>query len=92
MFCSTNFPVCELQMAPGDSLFLYTDGLTEVFNSAGDEYGMKRAESLAQRHAGAHPEAMLTACLGEIKNFASGVKRTDDLTLLVLQRMNSHSA
>ena len=93
MFSTTNFPVCELQMAPGDSLFLYTDGLTEVFNSAGDEYGMRRAESLAARHSDAHPEAMLTACLGEIRNFAAGVKRTDDLTLLVVRRMNgSYSA
>lgn len=86
MFCTTNFPVCEMQMAPGDSLFLYTDGLTEVFNSAGDEYGMRRAEALAARHGGGHPEAMLKACLGEIGTFGAGVKRTDDLTMLVLQR------
>jgi sigma-B regulation protein RsbU (phosphoserine phosphatase) len=88
MFCTTNFPVCDLQMAPGDSLFLYTDGLTELFNSAGDEYGMRRAESLAARHAANGPEAMLKACLDEIASFAAGVKRTDDLTMLVLRRTN----
>ena len=86
MFCATNFPVCELQMAAGDSLFLYTDGLTEIFNSAGDEYGMRRAESLAARHGHAQPEAMLAACLGEIGTFSAGAKRNDDLTLLVLRR------
>lgn len=90
MFTSTNFPVCELQMAQGDSLFLYTDGLTEIFNSAGDEYGMRRAEALATRHGAAQPDDMLAACLGEIGTFATGVKRTDDLTMLVLQRTNGH--
>lgn len=86
MFGTTNFPVCELRVAPGDSLFLYTDGLTEIFNSAGDEYGMGRAEALAARHGAVAPDAMLSACLGEIGIFSQGVKRQDDLTLLVLRR------
>ena len=86
MFCTTNFPVCELKVASGDSLFLYTDGLTEAFNSAGDEYGMGRAKSLAARHGAHAPEAMLEACLGEIGVFSQGVKRTDDLTMMVLRR------
>ncbi|MGB9469526.1 MAG: SpoIIE family protein phosphatase, partial [Candidatus Acidiferrum sp.] len=39
MFCTTSFPVCELTLEPGDKLLLYTDGLTEMFNAAGDEFG-----------------------------------------------------
>ncbi len=73
-------------MAPGDSLFLYTDGLTEIFDSTGDEYGMHRAKSLAARHSAISPDDMLSACLAEIGVFSQGVKRTDDLTLLVLRR------
>ena len=88
MFCNTTFPTCELNLAPGDSLFLYTDGLTEIFNEAGDEYGMRRVKSLASRHAGVLPDQMLSACLDEIRSFSSGAKRTDDLTLLVLRRIH----
>jgi sigma-B regulation protein RsbU (phosphoserine phosphatase) len=86
MFCSTDFPVCQLTLAPGDKLLLYTDGLTEMFNSAGDEYGIGRVQSLAKRHADAAPEAMLAACLEELRNFAESGKQKDDLTLLVLHR------
>ena len=50
MFCTTNFPVCELTLQPGDKLLLYTDGLTEMFNAAGDEFGIARVHALAQRH------------------------------------------
>jgi phosphoserine phosphatase RsbU/P len=86
MFCTTNFPVRQLILAPGDKLLLYTDGLTEVFNSAGDEFGLSRVHSLAKRHRATRPEEMLTACLDEIRNFSSAAKQTDDLTMLVLHR------
>jgi len=85
MFSSTEYDVCQLQLAPGDKLFLYTDGLTEVFNSAGVEFGLERVRSLARRHTADHPQAMITACLDEIGSF-SPAKRTDDLTMLVLHR------
>lgn len=88
MFCSTEFPVCTMHLKPGDSLFLYTDGLTEVFNSKGDEYGLRRVETLLARHAIKPPEQILSACLAEIRDFSAGMKRTDDLTLLVLRHTN----
>jgi len=85
MFCTTEFPAITMQLKPGDSLFLYTDGLTEIFNAKGDEYGLRRVESLMARHADTPPEQMLSACLREIREFSAGVKRTDDLTLLVMR-------
>ncbi|HUL32903.1 MAG TPA: SpoIIE family protein phosphatase [Candidatus Eisenbacteria bacterium] len=88
MFSSTDFPVCRLQLKPGDSLFLYTDGLTEIFNSKGDEYGLARVESLVSKHAAKSPENILSACLSEIRDFSPGTRRTDDLTLLALQHTN----
>ncbi len=86
MFCGTYFPACELALAPGDKLLLYTDGLTEVFNAAGDEYGVARVQSLARKNAAMEPNALLNACLDEIRNFSVTAKQTDDLTLMVLHR------
>ena len=86
MFCTTNFPVCELTLEPGDKLLLYTDGLTEMFNAAGDEFGIARVHALAQRHGCTEPQAVLAACLEEIRNFSATAKQTDDLTLMVLHR------
>lgn len=88
MFCTTEYPVCRLKLAPGDSLFLYTDGLTELFNSKGDEYGLARVESLVSRHAAKSPENILSACLSEIRDFSGGTRRADDLTLLALRHTN----
>jgi phosphoserine phosphatase RsbU/P len=86
MFCSTSFPVCELTLEPGDKLLLYTDGLTEMFNAAGEEFGIERVHSLARKHGAAEPQAILTACLDEIRSFSASAIQPDDLTLLVLHR------
>ena len=84
MFAKADFNVCQVRLAPGDKLLLYTDGLTEIFNAAGDEFGIPRVQSLARRHAGMEPKAMLEACMSEMRSFALSAKQTDDLTLMVL--------
>ena len=88
MFCTTEFPVCQLQLEPGDSLFLYTDGLTEIFDHHGHEYGLARVESLIAKHAAKTADQMLAECLREIRDFTDGAKRSDDLTLLVMRHTN----
>jgi phosphoserine phosphatase RsbU/P len=86
MFCSMHFPVCELTLEPGDKLLLYTDGLTEMFNAAGDEFGISRVHSLAKKHGATEPQAILSACMEELRSFSATTKQKDDLTLMVLHR------
>jgi len=86
MFCSTHFPVCHLTLAPGDKLLLYTDGLTEIFNAAGEEFGIERVHALAKRHGCTEPQTIVSACLEEVRRFSQTRKQTDDLTLMVLHR------
>jgi len=86
MFCNTRFPVHRLGLAEGDGLFLYTDGLTEARNGAGDEYGLGRVQSLAARHRGADARGLISACLNDLGGFRESLKQTDDLTLLAVRR------
>jgi sigma-B regulation protein RsbU (phosphoserine phosphatase) len=86
MFANTEFHVCQLQLARGDKLLMYTDGLTEMFDSKGDEFGLCGVQALARRHAAAAPDVVLDACLEEVRNFGAHSKQADDLTLLVLHR------
>ena len=88
MFCNTEFHVCELRLAPGDKLLMYTDGLTEMFDAKGDEFGVRGVQALAKRHAAAAPQVVLDACLEEIRQFTANAKQVDDLTVLVLHRVN----
>jgi sigma-B regulation protein RsbU (phosphoserine phosphatase) len=86
MFCNARFPVHRLTLTHGDTLFLYTDGLTEARNRAGAEYGLHRIRTLAARHAGIEPAGLLSECLKDLLNFGEGLKQTDDLTLLAVRR------
>ena len=101
MFATASFPVFNFSIAPSDSLFIYTDGLTESRNPAGEEYGLHRVKALADTHTkntrahahtGAHaksaPATLISNCLSDLQLFTAGSKPTDDLTLLALQRAN----
>lgn len=86
MFCNTRFPVHQLTLAHGDTLFLYTDGLTEARNRAGAEYGLHRIRKLATRHSTKGPAGLISECLEDLLSFQEGVKQTDDLTLLAVRQ------
>jgi len=88
MFSNTEFQICQLSLAPGDKLLMYTDGLTEMFNSKGDEFGVCGVQALAKRHATATPDRVMDACLEQVRNFTGNTRQVDDLTLLILQRAN----
>src|ERR1700693_6220610 len=86
MFCNARFPVHRLTLAHGDAVFLYTDGLTEARNRAGQEYGLHRIRMLAARHSGIEAAGLISECIGDLLSFAEGLKQCDDLTLLAVRR------
>jgi len=86
MFCGTRFPVHLVTLTHGDTLFLYTDGLTETRNGAGAEYGLQRIRALAAQHTCVAPADLISKCLDDLLIFGEGLKQTDDLTLLAVRR------
>jgi serine phosphatase RsbU (regulator of sigma subunit) len=74
--------VGECQLAPGDTLALYTDGITEAFNSAGEEFGEQRLLDALQRHRTSQPHASLTSIVDEVLRF-SPHEQHDDITLIL---------
>jgi phosphoserine phosphatase RsbU/P len=86
MFCNTSFRLHQMSLNVGESLFLYTDGLTEARNQIGEEYGLARVQGLADRHGTTDPKSLIARCLEDLSGFRKGVKQTDDLTLLAVRR------
>jgi len=74
------------RLKPGDLVVLYTDGLTEAENAAGDELGVERLEELVRAM---DPEDVDTLCeqiLDGVRRFAGDVPLADDATLVVLKK------
>ncbi|MGD0302142.1 MAG: SpoIIE family protein phosphatase [Bryobacteraceae bacterium] len=66
----------------GDTLLLYTDGVTEAFNDAGDEFGEKRLMEALRRHRQRSSRDLLAAVVDEVRQF-SPHEQQDDITLIV---------
>lgn len=86
MFCTGHFPVEKVRLEAGDSLVLYTDGVSEMRNATQTEYGIGRLSHLIQQRHTLAPQSLVTACLDDLRMFSSGTSRGDDLTLMVLRR------
>ena len=76
----------SLQMQPGDSLVMYTDGVTEAINPAEEEFGTKRLDTILGAHAGEGCQQIVESVKGGLNDFVDGAEQSDDITLLVVKR------
>ncbi|HVS03594.1 MAG TPA: SpoIIE family protein phosphatase [Thermoanaerobaculia bacterium] len=82
----------EVELAPGDVLVTYSDGVTEAENPEGEQYGIDRLEALLRQHAGAGLETVIAALESDLSAFTRGTSYADDRTLLLLRRSEPHDA
>jgi phosphoserine phosphatase RsbU/P len=71
-----------IQLHPGDLLLIYTDGISETVNAAGDELGAQALARLAAPHADKPPAELVGALLDEIDVFSAFAPAADDRTLV----------
>jgi serine phosphatase RsbU (regulator of sigma subunit) len=76
--CSTG----ECTLFPGDTLVLYTDGITESFNDAGEDFGEQRLIEALRPHRELPSEALISSIVAEVQQF-SAREQHDDITLIV---------
>ena len=74
------------ELRQGDTLLVFSDGVTETFNLEGDEFGEGRLVEIAARGRGLDATALQSEILRELDRFSSGAKASDDRTLIVLKR------
>ncbi|RPH34894.1 hypothetical protein EHM92_07230, partial [bacterium] len=87
LFYSANYETRQLHMQAGDTLLLYTDGLTEMHDSAEAEYGDGRLSSLVAHRGRVLPlNDLIDACLNDAASFRGNAPRTDDLTVMMIRR------
>ena len=72
----------ERQLHPGDTLALYTDGITESYNSADEEFGEQRLIEALQRHREASSQSLLDSIVAEVQRF-NPHEQHDDITLII---------
>jgi sigma-B regulation protein RsbU (phosphoserine phosphatase) len=78
----------EVSAQPGDRLFLYSDGLTEAANAAGELFGAKRLLELLNRFAEASLSKIRSEVLDAVLQHNNGTLDHDDVTFMVLELTN----
>ena len=76
-----------VQLEHGDTLLLYTDGVTEAINVNCEEYGTGRLKAVLARHAQSNCQEIIDAVKADVKAFAGEEEQSDDITLLAIKRL-----
>jgi sigma-B regulation protein RsbU (phosphoserine phosphatase) len=85
LFCGGQYTVQHIDPAVGESLMLYSDGVTEALNPAGDEYQEERLIRSLRQHLGQGTAAVADGVLQDVARFRQGAPQADDMTLLIVR-------
>jgi sigma-B regulation protein RsbU (phosphoserine phosphatase) len=75
----------EAQFSSGDTLILYTDGVTEAMSKDSEEFGEERLTETAKPVLSQPADSILTKIVDVVKEHGKGVPQSDDITLIVLK-------
>ena len=76
----------RLELQPDDALVMYTDGVTEAFNSRDEAFSDERLQALVAAHQNARSCALVDYVVQAVNAFAGDTPQSDDITLLVVRR------
>jgi sigma-B regulation protein RsbU (phosphoserine phosphatase) len=86
LFPGRDYPSATLELAPGDSLVLYTDGVTEAADPASVLFGEERLTACFASGAGETAADTVDRLLRAVRAFAGGAPQSDDITILAVRR------
>lgn len=85
MLPEPDYPVCAVDIIPGDRFLLYTDGVTEPENTRGDPFGDTQLEQVIRVNHSRPGSELLQQVLSEIRQWQpTTVDQKDDITLIVV--------
>jgi sigma-B regulation protein RsbU (phosphoserine phosphatase) len=85
LFEGASYEEETVQLAKGDWLIVFSDGVSEALSASGEEYGEGRILSCVQQHMDADPQRLLEALFTNVREFARGAAQSDDITAMVLR-------
>jgi serine phosphatase RsbU (regulator of sigma subunit) len=85
-FADASYQVEDFRVEAGETLVLYTDGITDTRDIAGAFYGESRLLALLAGLAGATADHVRRAVVDDVRSFRGEAQVFDDLTILVAQR------
>ena len=86
MFDGMPFPEASAELRAGSRLLLYTDGVTEAENRAGEQFGEGRLEAVIDGPGWSEPAGTLDAIMTTVAHFRGTAPQSDDITMMLVSR------
>ena len=86
LFGDFEYTETTLQLQPGETLLLYTDGVTEAINPREEEFTEMRLEQTLKKVTSSSCQEIIDTIKADVEAFADGAEQSDDITLLALKR------
>ncbi len=84
LFAEAQYEAETVKLQPDDHLVLFTDGVIEALNAAGEEFGMERLVSLLHANAQATAPEILARLQETVLSFSAHAPQHDDITMMIL--------
>lgn len=81
----SRFREYRVPLVSGDIIVLYTDGISEAMNPAGEEFGTGRLADTVREHASGTPQEIVDAVVSRVASFAGNEPQADDITIMVVR-------
>jgi len=75
----------RVQLAPGDAIFLFTDGVTEAMDREEHFFTERRLKELLRKCGGLKPKEISARVLGDLGEFTAGAEQSDDITVMAVR-------
>lgn len=80
-----DYKVSNIRLSPGDTLLMFTDGVTEAIDAAGEEFGTQRLSTLFFDKQTLDPSPVVDMVFDAVDRFADGIEQFDDITCVALR-------
>lgn len=85
MMPGTDYEEASIVLQPGDTVFLYTDGITEAFNDSGDAFSTLRLKDVLSRACSLSVESLCRRVIDDIHDHTRGCAQSDDITCVAIR-------
>ncbi len=86
LFDDAVYELHEIDLVTGDTVIMYTDGVTEAMNNQKEQFDTERLDAIVKQYSKSSTVELAEHIIKAVREFTSGVAQSDDITLLILHR------
>jgi sigma-B regulation protein RsbU (phosphoserine phosphatase) len=80
-----------IRLDSGDTIIVFSDGVSEALSTSGEEFGDERLQAIAQATGQATAQTIVDRIVTDVRTFTKGAPQSDDITVMVIRYLGAGS-